>query len=80
MSAGATLVGRPKSKPSDQTPDPSAASAEGRVVIIHLKGSPDYAEWLETLHDSTHIAKATLVRLALKEYAQKHGHPTPPEI
>lgn len=79
MSAGATLVGRPKRNP-DQQIENTPASAGGRVVVIHLKGSPEFSAWLDDLNNSTHIAKATLVRLALAEYAKNHGHPAPPEM
>ena len=65
-----------KKKAADSTGDP----AEGRVVIVHLKGSPAYAEWLDQVHKKTHIAKATLFRLAMAEWAQTHGHSLPPEM
>lgn len=54
--------------------------ADERVVIVHLKGSPAYAAWLDQVHKQTHIAKATLIRLALSEWARNNGHPVPPEI
>jgi hypothetical protein len=54
--------------------------ADERVVIVHLKGSPAYAEWLEQVHKKTHIAKATLFRLAMSEWADRNGHPAPPEM
>lgn len=77
MTAGATLVGRPK-RNQDQQIEGSAGS--GRVVVIHLKGSPEYSGWLEDIHNATHIPKATLVRQALLEYAKNHDHPAPPEM
>lgn len=57
-----------------------AASPDERVAIIHLKGSPEYAAWLEALHRKTHIAKAALVRLALAEWAARNGAEPPPEL
>jgi hypothetical protein len=65
-----------KKKPTTSKGDP----ADERVVIVHLKGSPAYAEWLDQVHKKTHIAKATLFRLAMAEWAEKNGHPTPPEM
>jgi hypothetical protein len=84
MGAGAGLMARPKAKTKTKkttktTARPTAADLE-RESIINLKGSPAYAEWLEGLHRKTHIPKATIFRLALAEWAEKHGHAEPPEI
>lgn len=66
-------VGRPKKGlPAD--------SQEPRVAIIHLKGSPTYAEWLDEAHKKTHIAKATIFRVAVAEWAERNGLSKPPEI
>lgn len=48
--------------------------------IIHLKGSPEYVAWLRGVHKATYIPRATIFRLALAEWAAKHGHPAPPEF
>ncbi|MDG3008513.1 hypothetical protein [Paludisphaera mucosa] len=45
-----------------------------------MKGSPEYAAWLEGLHRKTHISKVQIVRLALQEWSAKNGHSAPPEI
>jgi hypothetical protein len=49
-----------------------------RVVIVHLKGSQGYADWLDALSEETHIPKTTLFRVAMAEYAKNHGHAGPP--
>jgi hypothetical protein len=72
--AGAYLVGRPKRS----VPPPEERG--DRETIIHLKGSPEYVDWLEAAHKRTHISKAQIVRLALADWATKMGLPTPPEI
>lgn len=74
MSPGAATMAKKKS------PSAKEDTADDRVVIVHLKGSAAYAAWLTDLHKKTHIAKATLFRLAMAEWAEKHGHPAPPEI
>jgi ATP-dependent protease HslVU (ClpYQ) peptidase subunit len=51
-----------------------------RVAIIHLKGTVAYAQWLEEFFQKTHIAKATLVRLALKQLAKEYKHRPPPDL
>lgn len=64
-------MGRPKTgKP---TPDE-------RETVIHMKGSPDYVQWLDKVHKKTHIPKVQIVRLALIDWAKKNGHAAPPEI
>ena len=77
MYAGAGLMAREpkgsKKKAESQAPDE-------RVAIIHLKGSPAYAAWLEAAHRKTHIAKASIVRVALAEWAERHGIESPPEL
>jgi hypothetical protein len=57
-----------------------ARSPDDRVAIIHLKGTPAYADWLDAVHRKTHIPKATIFRLAVAEWAERNGHPVPPEF
>jgi hypothetical protein len=59
---------------------PPKGLPENRTVIVHLKGSPEYAEWLESIHRKTHIPRTTIMRLALAEWAKANGHPAPPEM
>jgi hypothetical protein len=73
---GVELMARAKQRAGKPVPKP----ADDRVAIIHLRGTPGYAEWLAAVHRRTHIPKATIVRLALAEWAGRHGHPTPPEF
>ena len=77
MTAGSMIMARPKK--SEPTPKPSA-SAEDRTTIINLKGSLSYDEWFEGIHQTTHLSKAVIVRLALKLWAEKNGHEVPPEL
>lgn len=73
------MMGRPKK--GAKSPAKKAASvADERVVIIHLKGSPAYAEWLDQFHQETRLPKATLFRWAMAEFAKTKGRPAPPEI
>lgn len=68
-------MGRPKQgagKP-ERTPNE-------RVAIIHLKGTPAYASLLDEVHRKTHIPKASIIRLAIAEWAERNGHPVPPEM
>ena len=69
-------MAKKKSASSDTLPAPTP----DRVVIIHLKGSSEYAAWLDSLSEETHIAKATLFRVAMAEYAKNHGHDAPPSM
>lgn len=66
------------------SPDPDAVEAmsptDGRAAIIHLKGTPAYAEFMDTLARKTHIPKAAMFRLAFAEWCERNGHGTPPEL
>ncbi len=60
--------GRPRGKKNVET------TQAPRPTIINLKGSLEQAEWLETVHRKTHIAKSVIVRLALIDWAAKNGY------
>jgi hypothetical protein len=51
-----------------------------RVAIIHLKGTAEYAKWLDELHRKTLIPKASIFRDAMKEWCEKRKHKAPPEL
>ncbi len=53
---------------------------DDRLGVIHIRGTVEYADWLEELHRKTHIPKATLFRVAIAEWAERNGHPAPPEF
>lgn len=59
---------------------PTPEDGDQRKAVILLKGSNEYVAWLEAAHRKTHIAKATIVRLAIADWAAKNGLPEPPEI
>lgn len=71
---GVAVMGRPKRGAKRPAPP-----TEGRVTVINLKGTADQVEWLEDIHQKTHLPKATIVRLALGAWAEKHGHKAFPE-
>jgi hypothetical protein len=77
MVGGAVLVGRPRKRPGQPSGE---AGKDDRSNVIVLKGSRQYVDWFNSLHEKTHIPKATIVRLALAEWAKKQGHATPPEM
>jgi hypothetical protein len=77
MAAGAVSMGRPKK--GAKKPEPVVGPDE-RVAIIHLKGTPAYAAWLEAVNAKSHIPKAAIIRLAVAEWAARNGHPAPPEM
>jgi hypothetical protein len=55
------------------------AERPGQTSIINLKGTGQYREWLSGVSRKTHIPAASIVRLALADWAAKNGHPSPPE-
>jgi hypothetical protein len=50
----------------------------GRVSVIHLQGPTEERDWLTLLHKRTHLPKATIVRLALADWAKGRGLPPSP--
>jgi hypothetical protein len=77
---GVDLMPPKKSSKSQPQPQPQPQPSEERTAIIHLKGTVAYSEWLDRLNRKTHIPKAALVRLAIAEWAARHGHEPPPEF
>ena len=77
MGTGAGLMARRKTQTGEAAPPTREAERE---TIVNRKGSPESAEWLGGIHRRTHTPKVQIVRLALGEWAWKHGHPLPPEI
>lgn len=75
--SGVATMGRPKK--SAREPD-KPSSPEDRPTIINLKGTNEYAQWLEALYRKTHLPKATIFRIAVAEWAERNGHPRPPEM
>jgi hypothetical protein len=47
--------------------------------VIHLMGADEMRTWLSDVSEKTHIPSATIVRLALKMWAEAEGHPAPPK-
>jgi hypothetical protein len=82
MSTGVATMGRPKSsaKPKGSGPSSKPEERGERETVIHMKGSPEYVDWLEAIHKQTRIPKVQIFRLALEEWAAKSGYPVPPEI
>jgi hypothetical protein len=78
MTAGVMTMGRPKKSAKPTAPAPKEGGE--RETVIHMKGSAEYVAWLDRVHRETHIPKVQIFRLALAEWAQKRGIPTPPEI
>ena len=79
MAAGAGLMARPNAKKTKAAAPPPASEPE-RETIVNMKGSPEYSDWLEGIHRKTHMPKVQVFRLAIAEWAERHGHPSPPEI
>jgi hypothetical protein len=73
---GTTSRSRKQAKP-DQSPQSEGAERE---TVVNMKGSSEYVAWLDTVHRKTHIPRVQIFRLAIAEWAEKHGHPAPPEI
>ena len=58
--------------------DPAPAESPGRVSVIHLQGPVEERDWLTVLHRKTHLPKATIVRLALADWAKARDLPPSP--
>lgn len=79
MAAGLAVMAR--SKRTEIPQEPSGPSpADERTTVINLKGSLLFDEWFDGIHAKTHLPKATIVRLALRDWAERNGHDLPPPI
>jgi hypothetical protein len=69
-------------RPQKKAKPVSPAQPEGteRETVVNMKGSAEYVAWVDGVHRKTHIPKVQIFRLAIAEWAEKHGHPAPPEI
>ena len=80
MSTGTRDMARPKRR-QEPEPEPKPPPRPGSLVsVVHLMGTPEYKAYLDDLQKRTHYQKTTIVRLAIAEWAEKHGHLPPPEI
>ncbi len=60
-------------KKTDETLKPKPSEAGGRVSVIHLQGPIEERDWLTVANKKTHLSKATIVRLALREWGTSKG-------
>jgi hypothetical protein len=60
--------GKPTPKPSDD-----------RVVVTVLKGSPEYKAWLAGLSEATLIPMASIIRDAVRRWADERKLPGGPD-
>jgi hypothetical protein len=72
---GTETMGRPKKGANKDVPP-----TDERAAIIHLKGSPAYAAFVDAVNRKSHIPKAAMFRLAFADWCQRNGHGTPPEL
>lgn len=54
-------------------------SGDRRPTVLTIKGQPAWREWIERVAKKDRFNVSTLVDVALKEYAERHGHKPPPE-
>lgn len=76
MTSGSQVKGRPR-KGARKGP---GSPPDDRLVVIHLKGSLEYVEWLEEAHEKTRLPKTTIMRVALEDWAKRVGLRPPPKI
>lgn len=62
-----------------KTSKPTAEPEKAEVSVINLRGTPTYKAWLVEMSKKTRWPAATIVRMGLEAWAEKHGHPAPPE-
>jgi hypothetical protein len=55
------------------------ASIDNRVMVIALKGSPEFRDWLSAVSKKSRIPATSIVEVALAEWASRNGHSEPPE-
>jgi hypothetical protein len=73
----AISIMEPKPKPSRKKGRPPEGAGP-RVVVIVLKDTAEYRDWVVGLSEATLIPTATIVRNALANWAAERGLPAPP--
>jgi hypothetical protein len=48
---------------------------DDRQIVISMKGSADFRDWLNELAEHQRISAVKVIELALVEYARNHGFP-----
>ena len=70
-----------KKKPADKPAAKSEAKAkpvDRRVMVIALKGSPEFRDWLSSASKKTRIPASNIVEVALANWAVANGVSEPP--
>lgn len=57
---------------------PSEGEGASRVSVIHLQGPVEERDWLTGANKKTHLPRATIVRLALRDWGAANGLPPYP--
>jgi hypothetical protein len=57
-----------------------APTTDERIAIVQIKGSQEYAAWLERLHKKTMVPKVSMFRAGIALWAKQNGHEPPPEL
>jgi hypothetical protein len=52
---------------------PLGDQADDRQIVISVKGSAEFRDWLNDLADHQRISAVKVIELALVEYARNHG-------
>ena len=55
------------------------AAQDERIAITVLKGSPEYHAWITAISKETLIPITSIIRDAVKTWAEKRGFSPPPE-
>jgi hypothetical protein len=65
-------VAKKKTKPEAPPPEP-----DPRQIVISIKGSADFRDWLNRLADHERVTSVAVIERALVEYAANHGFAEP---
>ena len=63
--------------PLDPSPDKDS-DVERQAVILTMRGSGEWKEWLQRLGKHCRLKTAVLIEQSLMEYAEKRGFTEPP--
>jgi hypothetical protein len=64
-------------KPAAGT-EAKAKPVDRRVMVIALKGTPEFRDWLSAASKKTRIPASNIVEVALANWAVANGVPEPP--
>jgi hypothetical protein len=60
-----------------KTPTPDPEPADSRAIIVSMKGTKEFRDWLNELAESERTTAVQILEKAVVDYAKRIGFPKP---